>query len=63
MALEIHVLALDTHKNVLGLNQLMGSVCPPPFPIPLLTVGCPITINTDLKKYKKKNLHGFDSTE
>jgi hypothetical protein len=26
----------------------------PPFPIPLLTVGCPITINTDLKKYKKK---------
>ena len=58
MDLEIHVLAWDTHKNVPGLNQLMGSLCSTrTSPNPLLTVGCPIAINTDLKKYKKKQTY------
>jgi hypothetical protein len=38
MTLEIQVLALDNHKNVTGLNRLMGS------PLPLLIIESPMTI-------------------
>jgi hypothetical protein len=38
MTLEIQVLALDNHKNVAGLNRLMGS------PLPLLIIESPMTI-------------------